>query len=92
MKCKICGKRIKWDKSKMYRVKIARPQSSITFHDLVFGSNTNVYDAIDCERCGVQKIISVRETNIVNDKLSGNEIKQFEVDEMEDTKCVVEEE
>lgn len=74
MRCKICRKRIKWDKSKLYRVKIT--PSTL---QMVAGARSTIYDAIDCERCGIQNIISVRETELV-----GNDIEQVCADEMSD--------
>jgi len=74
MRCKICGKRIKWDKSKLYRVKIT--PSTL---QMVAGVRSTIYDAIDCERCGIQNIISVRETELV-----GNNIKQDCVEEIDE--------
>lgn len=79
MRCKICGKRIKWDKSKLYRVKIT--PSTL---QMVAGARSTIYDAIDCERCGIQNIISVRETQLVETELAGNNIEQVCVDEMSD--------
>lgn len=82
MRCKICGKRIKWDKSKLYMVKVTPSAMQV-----IAGGSTKVYDAMDCERCGSQNLINIRETNIVNNpesKLAGNNIEQFCVDEMSD--------
>lgn len=82
MRCKICGKRIKWDKSKLYMVKVIPSAMQV-----IAGGSTKTFDAMDCERCGSQNLINVRETNIVHNyesKLTGNNIEQFYVDEMSD--------
>ena len=79
MRCKICGKRIKWDKSKLYMVKIV--PSTI---QIIAGGRTAVYDAMDCERCGAQNLINVRETNVIHaskNDLTGNHSEQIFIDE-----------
>ena len=71
--------KIKWDKSKLYRVKIT-PSTLQMFA----GAKSTIYDAIDCERCGIQNIISVRETELVETELRGNNIEKVYIDEMLD--------
>lgn len=84
MRCKICGKKIKWDKSKLYMVRIV--PSTI---QVIAGGSTKVFDAMDCERCGAQNLINVRETNVVHaskNDLTGNDIEQIFIDEDIDLK------
>ena len=46
-RCKVCGKRLNFDKAKRYEIK----KTSIT----------KTYEAFDCEKCGCQNIVNIRE-------------------------------
>lgn len=47
-RCKVCGKRLNFDKTKRYEIN----KSPVV---------SKVYEAFDCERCGCQNIVNIRE-------------------------------
>lgn len=54
-RCKVCNKRLCFDKDKKYLIE-KRPQG---LNSLV--EPKTVYEAFDCECCGCQNIVNVRE-------------------------------
>ena len=55
MKCKVCGKKMKFRPEDRYVVKKIR--------SLV---NVDTYDAFDCKHCGCQMIVNERITSVVS--------------------------
>lgn len=53
MKCKICGQELKLKKDKRYMVRK-------TEYNL-FSHETTCYECVDCEECGCQNILNIRE-------------------------------
>lgn len=81
IRCKICGKRIKLDKSKTYQTKIEENN--------IFSRGLAIYDAIDCEKCGAQNLLGKRfKKNEENVKAAEQEYHGKLVDLDEYTKAV----
>lgn len=67
MKCQLCRKRIKLDKSKIYQVVTNKRYT-------LFGNASEVlFDAIDCEKCGTQNLLCTRLTKCHDKKESQEE-------------------
>ena len=49
-RCKVCGKRLNFDKAKRYEI-TKNPATE----------PPKTYEAFDCEKCGCQNIVSIRE-------------------------------
>lgn len=61
MRCKVCGKRIKLSKSRKYLV--------IENKGVIDFSAKVVYEAFDCQACGCQNIVNIRENNKIEEKV-----------------------
>lgn len=54
-RCKVCGKPLNLDKSRRYEIK----KTPVGLQGLTEAPKT--YEAFDCEKCGCQNIVNVRE-------------------------------
>ena len=68
MKCKVCGKELEFKKDKMYKVRKTKIIN-------IFSSETICYECVDCEECGCQNILNIREEDDASRKERVNESK-----------------
>ena len=54
-RCKICGKRLNFDKAKRYEI----TKDPVGLQWLTEAPKT--FEAFDCEKCGCQNIVNIRE-------------------------------
>lgn len=66
MKCKVCGKRLRLRKSDRYEIKKIPTGLNCLVEDV------KVFEAFDCQRCGCQNIVGVREIGEVENEKPGN--------------------
>lgn len=57
MKCKVCGKHLKIKKTLRYTV----TKKPVGLNCLTQG--TTIYECFDCDKCGCQNIVNIREEN-----------------------------
>lgn len=54
-RCKVCGKRLNFDKARRYEI----TKKPVGFQGLTEATKT--FEAFDCEKCGCQNIVNIRE-------------------------------
>lgn len=55
MKCKVCGKRLRL--KSIYRYEVVKVPTGLS----LLTNGTEIFEAFDCQTCGCQNIVNIRE-------------------------------
>lgn len=68
MKCKVCGVELQLKKDKKYMVRKTKIVN-------IFSCETTCYECVDCEECGCQNVLNIREEDDTSRKERADESK-----------------